>query len=159
MPIPLSQVVHGPGEWQKPTLQRQQVDVLNQHGLPWSWSPIYPSRMVLPGRASELVRGAIRTLVGFDPLIKIHPRHQFAVEFDADPRAVARDDGMVPLAGRLHGIAAGRHEVIEGAGVVQAGARRIVNRHFDTVEPDIVPRLDLDRKCPHEDAAVAAGGN
>ena len=114
------------------------------------------ARVVLPDGAGELVRGAIGALVGFAPFVEVHPRNQLAVEFHGDLRAVADDDRVVPLPGRLHGVAAGRDQVVQGAGVVQAGAGGIVDGHLDAVEADVLARLDRDRKGPHEDAAVAA---
>ena len=53
----------------------------------------------------------------------------------------------------------GGDQVVQGAGVVHARAAGIVDGHLDAVEADILPRLDRDRKGPHEDAAVAALGD
>ncbi len=61
------------------------------------------------------------------------------------------DRHVIPLAGRLLGVHLGRDQVVERAGIVHAGARRVIERDLD-------PRVDrvFQVADPDEDPRVAA---
>src|SRR5262249_1008062 len=62
---------------------------------------------------------------------------------------------MVPFPSRLLHLLRRLHEVVEGPGVVETGPVRVVDRHLDAVEPDVLARPRLERVSADEDAAVA----
>src|SRR5262249_48267126 len=81
--------------------------------------------MVLVGDV-EFVLRTVGAAIGTRPLVEVHPGDRLAVELDSDPGAVAGDDHVIPLAGRLHGVARRLDQVVDRPGVVVAGGGGVV---------------------------------
>ncbi len=70
-----------------------------------------------------LVSSTARTLIGLRPFVNVHPRNLFAIEFDREQVAVTRNQHMVPLAGRFHGVLGRPDQVIDRSGILKARRR------------------------------------
>src|SRR4051794_34912691 len=91
--------------------QGQELDVLEPAGgAVVLESDVALTGVVLVGDV-ELVGRAVGATVGGGPLVEVRAGDGLPVERDGDPRAVAGDDHVVPLAGGLHGVGRGLDQV------------------------------------------------
>lgn len=111
-------------------------------------------RMIFVGDV-ELVHGSVRTEIWLRPFGRVHPGYLFAIQFDLDDVLVARDDDVVPFAGRFRYLLRGLHEIVQRAGIVVARSLRVIDRDLDAIEAHILALSRHQRVRPNEDAAVA----
>ena len=114
---------------------------LNLHVLvPAIMAVILEAEVARSGEVSDfdlvkLVVRAVRSLADLFEFAEVDIRNSFSVQDDRDLRPLGRDRHVVPLADGLLGIDLRRFEVVKRAGVVHAGAGRVVDR-------DLKPRVD-----------------
>lgn len=105
----------------------------------------------------ELMGGAVRPQVRFVEKAQIGFGHGFAVEQNGDVIFVAGDFDMVPFAGGFHGVFGGFDQVVNRAGVVEAGALGVVDGDFDAIKADVFAGARIQRGGADEDSTIAMG--
>src|SRR6185436_5504932 len=95
---------------------------------------------VIPVRDIELVRAAVRALVRLRELAQVGGCDRLAVEHDLNTAPVHRDLDMIPFANGSDGVLLWLHEIVNGARVVVARARRVIDRNLDAVEANVLAR-------------------
>ena len=100
------------------------------------------------GDILEFVSRAVRAFAGSRPLVEIDGRNRRAVQDDGDLGALGRDRHVVSLAGGILGVHVGRDQAVEGPGIAEPVAGRVVESDFDA---------RVDRVCEIADAEKDAG--
>ena len=138
------------------SFQRPQLDVLEPARAAVVLQTDIPSKRMISIGNIEFMLAAVRAFVGFCKLAQIRPGHLFAVERHVDQVAAACDLDVIPFADGLHGVLGRFDQIVDGARIVVARPRRIVDRDFQSIEADIFSGAGGQREGADEDSAVAA---
>ena len=79
----------------------------------------------------KFVSRAVGAFSGDSPLVEVDGRDRRAVQDDGDLGALGSDRHVIPLAGGLLGVDLGCDQAVEGAGIVEPDAGRVVEGDFD----------------------------